>query len=447
MARRRRLERSERVVVSELDVDGIGLADTEGFRLRVRGGLPGEDATVKVLRRRRNRLETLAEVIAHPHAHRVAPLCPWTARCGGCVLQHLDPAAQREMKRKRLAALLDEQGVAQPTVWLPDVVGPSGGYRHKARLGVRQVPGRDVMVGFREPASSRVADVQACRILAPAVGERLAELRALIASLTIAGAVPQLEIACGEADFAVILRHLQPLAEGDAERLICFAEASGGQIYLQSAGPDSVVRLWPQSGPERLHYSLPDFGLQFAFHPLDFVQVNPAINRQMVALAVELLAPTADDSVLDLFCGIGNFTLPLASRAGTVHGFEGSEALVTRARDNLAANAKAVASRGVTFTAADLYAEGFDVGDLPRADLLLLDPPRSGAEHIARGIARMAPRRVVYVSCHPGTLARDARWFAQGGYALTVAGILDMFPHTAHVESIAVFEPAARVRG
>jgi len=445
MARRRRLERSERVVVSELDADGIGVADVEGFRLRVRGGLPGENATVKVLRRRRNRLETQAEVIADPHHDRVAPPCPWTARCGGCVLQHLAPAAQRDIKRTRLAALFDEQGVAQPAVWLPDVLGPNTGYRHKARLGVRQVPGRQVMVGFREPASSRVADVDACRILAPAVGERLAELKALVTSLSIAGAVPQLEMACGETDFAIIVRHLQPLGPGDDERLIGFAAASGAQIYLQSAGPDSVVRLWPEAGAARLHYSLPAFGLRLAFHPLDFVQVNPAINRQMVALALDLLAPGPNDRVLDLFCGIGNFTLPLASRAASVHGIEGSEALVERAQENLAANRAALADSCVTFSAADLYADSFDVGQLPAADLLLLDPPRSGAENIARGIAQLAPRRVVYVSCHPGTLARDARLFAEGGYVLSAAGILDMFPHTVHVESIAVFEPAARI--
>lgn len=444
MARRRRLERSERVIVSGLDDDGIGIGDAEGFRLRVRGGLPGESATVKVLRRRRNRLETQAEVIADPHLDRVMPLCPWTARCGGCVLQHLAPGAQREIKRSRLAALLDEQGVAPPALWLPDVVGPSLGYRHRARVGVRQVPGRQVMVGFREPASSRVADVDACRILAPAVGERLAELKALVASLTISGAVPQLEIACGEDDFAIILRHLQPLGDGDAGRLIQFAKTEGGQIYLQSAGPDSVVRLWPEGGAERLHYALPDFGLRFAFHPLDFVQINPAINRQMVALALDLLAPAPGDSVLDLFCGIGNFTLPLASRAAAVHGIEGSAALVARAHENLHANRAALAGCRVTFAAADLYADSFDVGQLPAADLLLLDPPRSGAEPIARGIAKMAPRRVVYVSCHPGTLARDARLLAEGGYSLIAAGILDMFPHTAHVESIAVFEPAAR---
>lgn len=442
MARRRLLARSERVVVAELDAEGIGLADSEGFRLRVRGGLPGEDARVKVLRRRRNRLETLAEVIAHPHVDRVAPPCPWTARCGGCVLQHFAPAAQRETKRQRLAALLDEQGVAPPALWLPDVTGPTGGYRHKARLGVRQVPGRDVMVGFREPASSRVADVDACRILAPAVGERLAELKVLLATLSIADAIPQLEVACGDDDFAIILRHLKPLGDGDADRLMQFASLSGAQIYLQSAGPDSVSRLWPQRGAERLHYTLPDFGLRFAFHPLDFVQVNPAINRQMVALAVDLLAPTPADHVLDLFCGIGNFTLPLASRAASVHGIEGSEALVARACENLVANRAVLGERRVSFAAADLYAEGFDVGELGGADLLLLDPPRSGAEHIARGIARLAPRRAVYVSCHPGTLARDARLFAEAGYRLSAAGILDMFPHTAHVESIAVFEPA-----
>lgn len=442
MARSRRLHPDARVTVASLDADGIGLAQGEGMQLRVRNGLPGEEVAVKVLRRRRNRLETQAEIIASPHGDRVAPPCPWTARCGGCVLQHLGPEAQRQAKRQRLAGLLAAEGLA-PQHWLPDVIGPEQGYRHKARLGVRQVPGKSLLLGFREPASSRVADVAACRVLAAPVGQRMLELQALLASLSVAAAVPQLEIACGEDDFALILRHLEPLTADDEASLVDFAERAGAEIYLQPGGPDSVSRLWPRCGPERLHYTLPEFGLRFGFHPLDFVQVNPAINRQMVSLALQLLAPERGDRVLDLFCGIGNFTLPLATRAGWVHGIEGSAALVARAEENLAANAAVVAGSEVRYSAADLYAADFDPGQLPTADLLLLDPPRSGAEAIARHSGALSARRIVYVSCHPGSLARDAGLFAQGGYVLTAAGILDMFPHTAHVESIAVFDAVA----
>ncbi|TVS16115.1 MAG: 23S rRNA (uracil(1939)-C(5))-methyltransferase RlmD [Gammaproteobacteria bacterium] len=441
MGRKRRLDRHERVMVTELDSDGIGLAEADGFKLRVRGALPGEQVSVRVLRRRRKQLEGQAEVLWQPHVDRVPPPCPWTARCGACVLQHLAPASQRDLKRAHLAALLAAEGVVGPARWLPDVTGPVTGYRHKARLGVRCVPGRGALIGFREPASSRVADVDACRILAPAVGEHLADLKRLIGSLDTAAAVPQLEMACGDDDAAIVLRHLEPLSATDRERLLQHAAKSGWQLYLQPGGPETVHRLWPEHGSEYLHYGLPEFDLRFAFHPLDFIQINPAVNRRMVSLAVDLLSPRTTDRVLDLFCGIGNFTLPLASRAAAVTGVEGSAELVLRAQDNAMANAAALGGSSVKFVVADLYAGDFDVRTLPAADLLLLDPPRSGAENIARDIASMAPRRVVYVSCHPATLARDARLFAEGGYMLTTAGILDMFPHTAHVESIAVFEP------
>ena len=441
MGRKRRLDRHERVAVTELDSDGVGLAEADGFKLRVRGALPGEQVSVRVLRRRHKRLEGLAEVLWQPHRDRVAPPCPWTARCGACVLQHLAPAAQRDVKRAHLADLFAAEGVSGPERWLPDVTGPVTGYRHKARLGVRSVPGRGALIGFREPASSRVADVDACRVLAPAVGAHLANLKRLIGSLDIAAAIPQLEIACGDDDAAIVLRHLEPLSTADRERLVQHAGKFGWQLYLQPGGPETVHRLWPELGDELLHYRLPEFGLQFAFHPLDFIQINPAVNRRMVSLALGLLSPRPTDRVLDLFCGIGNFTLPLASRAAAVTGVEGSAALLLRAQDNAIANAPAFAGSRVKFELADLYADDFDVRSLPAADLLLLDPPRSGAERIARDIRIMAPRRVVYVSCHPSTLARDARLFAEGGYMLTAAGILDMFPHTAHVESIAVFEP------
>lgn len=442
MARARRLDRHDAVVIADLDADGVALAEHDGFKLRIRAALPDELVSLRVLRRRRRRLEAQAEVVNRPHADRVVPPCPWTARCGACALQHLHPEAQRRRKRAQLAALFEAEGVRGPKLWLPDVCGPSTGYRRKARLGVRHVPGKGTLVGFREPASSRVADVDACRVLLPAVGERLGALKALLVTLESAATIPQLEVACGDDGAAIVLRHLEALTEGDRARLLAHAEAVGWQLYLQPGGPDTVHRVWPPAGPERLHYRLPAFGLRFAFHPLDFVQINPEINRRMVSLAVDQLAPRPSDRVLDLFCGIGNFTLPLASRSGVVVGVEGSQDLVERARENAAANAAVIGGGNVRFETADLYAEDFDPSMLPAADLVMLDPPRSGAERIARAIRRLGPRRAVYVSCHPGTLARDARLMAEGGYMLTAAGILDMFPHTAHVESIAVFEPA-----
>ncbi len=440
MARARRLDRHETVLVTELDAEGVGRAEHDGLKLRVRGALPDELVSVRVLRRRRRQLEGQAEVVCRPNAARVSPPCPWTARCGACVLQHLDPDEQRHRKRAQLAALFEDEGVRSPARWLPDVCGTSTGYRRKARLGVRHVPGKGTLVGFREPASSRVADVDVCRILLPQVGEHLADLKGLLGSLDAAAKIPQLEVACGDDGVAVVLRHLEALGDADRERLVSYAAAAGWQLYLQPGGPDTVERAWPRAGAERLHYRLPEFGLSFAFHPTDFVQINPEINRRMVSLAVEELAPRPTDRVLDLFCGIGNFTLPLATRAAAVLGVEGSAELVERARENAVANRDLLDGREVAFNVADLYAEDFDPTTLPKADLLVLDPPRSGAETIVRAMGILAPRRLVYVSCHPGTLARDARLMAEGGYMLTAAGILDMFPHTAHVESIAVFE-------
>ena len=436
MARRAPLPRDTRVAIEELDAKGAGLGAAGGYRLRVHGALPGEAVTVRVVRRRHGRLEAVAETVARPHEDRMTPECPHAGVCGGCALQHLAPDAQRAGKRARLALLLDAAGAPAPERWLPDVTGPTRGYRRKARLGVRHVPGKGgVLVGFRERGSSRVADVEACRVLAPEIGERLGALRALLGRLSVAASIPQLEIAVGDAAAAVIVRHLEPLPEGDLDLLREGFREMGLQLWLQPAGPDSVHRVLPTAGPERLHQTLPESGLRFAFHPLDFVQVNPFVNRQMVSRAVELLAPERSDRVLDLFCGSGNFTLPLAARSGEVHGMEGSEVLVERARENAAANA----IDNVSFEAADLYAADFETAALPRSDLLLLDPPRSGAERVCAGIGAVAPRRIVYVSCDPETLARDAALLAGAGYRLEAAGILDMFPHTAHVESMALF--------
>lgn len=437
MSRKRQLPPETRIPIDTLDQEGAGHGTADGFSVRVFGALPGESATVRILRKRRSRLEALARTISGASPERITPDCPMAGRCGGCALQHQDPAAQRRRKRERLAVLFADAGVPEPERWLDDVIGPTRGYRRKARLGVRRVIARGgVLVGFRERGSSRVADVEACRILAPEIGEHLGELRVLIGSLEAAATIPQLEIAVGDDAAALVVRHLEPLSAGDLAQLIDGCRRHGWHLYLQSKGPDTTRRVWPESGPELLHYRLGAEGLEFAFHPQEFTQVNPVINAQMVARAMAELAPAPGDRVLDLFCGLGNFTLPLARRCGEVLGVEGSEALVARARDNAVANGVGNA----TFATADLHADDFDVATLSAADLLLLDPPRSGAERICAGIGALAPRRIVYVSCKPETLARDARLLVDVGYRPSAAGILDMFPHTAHVESMAVFD-------
>ena len=439
MSRRKQLARDTRVPVTELNEKGCGEGAADGLGVRVWGALPGERAGVRVVRRQRRRLEAVAETIAEPHADRITPDCPYTNRCGGCALQHLAPAAQRDLARDRLRRLLEASGAGAPAHWLPDVTGPTRGYRRKARLGVRMVPGKGgALVGFRERGSSRVADVHACRVLAPEIGEILAPLRKLVGELSVARAVPQLEVAVGDDGAAIVLRHLEPLTEEDEARLRRAGQELGFRPWLQAGGPDTVRPLDPADG-ERLHYRLPGHDLRLAFHPLDFTQVNAAVNRAMIDAALALLAPRGGERVLDLFCGLGNFTLPLARQCEEVHGVEGSEALVARARENAAANGIANAR----FEVADLYDPAFDVRSLPGAGLVLLDPPRSGAEAICRRMDLPGPRRVLYVSCNPETLARDAALLGAVGYRLEAAGIVDMFPHTAHVESMALFERAA----
>ncbi|HSG90541.1 MAG TPA: 23S rRNA (uracil(1939)-C(5))-methyltransferase RlmD [Pseudomonadales bacterium] len=437
MSRNRNLPDGSRVPVERLDADGLGIGTADGFSLRIHGALPGEHTMVRVVRKRRRRLEAVAEVVSAPNPDRVTPECPYAGRCGGCALQHLAPDAQRARKRARLGELFAAAGVPAPDRWLPDVVGPTRGYRRKARIGARRVDALDsVLVGFRERGSSRVAEVESCRVLSPEIGERIGTLRDLLSSLAAAAVIPQVEIAVGDDGTALVLRHLEALGEADLALLVAAAARENWQLYLQPGGTETTHRIWPTAGPELLHYRLPEFGLEFAFHPQEFTQINVAINRQMVPLALELLAPGPEDRVLDLFCGLGNFTLPLAGRCAFVHGVEGSEALVERARGNAAANG----IDNVDFAAADLYARDFDVASLPRCERLLLDPPRSGAERICREIAKLAPERIVYVSCRPDTLARDARALLDAGYRMAAAGILDMFPHTAHVESLAVFD-------
>jgi len=436
MARKRQLPRDARLHVDALDDHGCGRAEREGSQIRIWGGLPGETAEVRVIKRRRNRLEAVAETIADAHADRVRARCAYAQHCGGCALQHVAPEAQRDLKRARLRALFEAAAVPPPEHWLDDIAGSSEGYRRKARMGVRYVPGKGgALVGFRERGSARVADVHVCRNLAAPIGALLGVLRATVDRLSVAASIPQFEIAIGDDDAVIVVRHLEPLTEADVAILREVGARHGVRFWSQSGGPDTV-RPFDPADDGLLRYALPAFGLELEFHPLDFTQVNAEINRTMIERALELLAPQSSDRILDLFCGLGNFTLPLATRCSDVFGVEGSEALVARGAANAARNG----IEGVRFEARDLYADDFDVGQLPAADRVLLDPPRSGAEKICAQMDRIGPERVVYVSCNPETLARDAKLLEGIGYRMTAAGIIDMFPNTAHVESMAAFE-------
>lgn len=436
MARKRQLPREARLLVQALDSQGCGHAEYGGSKVRIWGALPGETAEVRVIRRRRNRLEAVAETVAGAHEDRVRARCAYAQHCGGCALQHLASGAQRDLKRAQLSELFKDADVPPPDRWLDDLAGPSEGYRRKARIGVRSVPGKGgALVGFRERGSARVADVQTCRILAHPIGALLGVLRRTIDRLSVAGAIPQLEIAVGDDDAVVVVRHLEPLSAADVGILREVGHVHGVRFWSQAGGPDTVCPFDPADAG-LLRYALPAFDLDLEFHPLDFTQVNAEINRLMIGRAIELLAARSSDRVLDLFCGLGNFTLPLATRCADVLGVEGSEGLVARA----AANAVRNGLEGVRFEVRDLYADSFDVGQLPTADRVLLDPPRSGAEKICAQMDRIGPARVVYVSCNPETLARDAKLLEGSGYRMRVAGIIDMFPNTAHVESIAAFD-------
>ncbi len=443
MGRRRKpLTPAAPVRIESLDDGGRGRAEAEGWTLAVAGALPGETASVRVHRRRGRRLEATAVTVQGAAPERVRPACPWTARCGGCALQHLERQAQLAMKAGRLERQLERAGAPAPERWLAPLTGPAAGYRHKARLGVRHVPGKGgVLVGFRERGSARVADVDACRVLVPAIGERLGRLRALLDGLESRARIPQLEVAAGDRAAAIVVRHLEPLGARDLERLVHGCRELGLELWLQPAGPASVRRVWPAEGPERLGYALPAFGIELAFHPLDFTQVNFAVNRELVTRAIELLAPEPHERVVDLFCGLGNFTLPLATRCAEVTGVEGSEALVARAWENAARND----ITNVRFEPADLYDGAFDPRRVAGFDRVLLDPPRSGAEALARGLAEacgggVGPMRIVYVSCNPESLARDIAILCAGGYRLRTVGLVDMFPHTAHVEAVAMLD-------
>jgi 23S rRNA (uracil1939-C5)-methyltransferase len=423
--------------IEDLSHDGRGVARVEGKAVFVTGALAGERVRMKFAGKHRHYDEAIVEEVLRPSPDRVTPQCAHFDVCAGCALQHLAPAAQIAAKQKVLIENLERIGKVQPKKLLPALTDSPWGYRRKARMGVKYVDKKGrVLVGFRETNGRYIADIKRCEVLHPAVGTRIEAIAALVESLEARNTIPQIEVAAGDDLVALIFRHLHPLSPGDAGRLVEFGKAHTLGIYVQPGGVDSVAALWPEN--PRLSFRVPADDVEIEFQPLDFIQVNGGMNLRMIEQTLRLLDPKPGDRVLDLFCGLGNFTLPIARHVAGIVGVEGETGLVRRAE----ANARRNNVENAKFHVADLSA---DQRDTPwaRADheLLLLDPPRSGAAAVLEYLPRRPTRRIVYVSCHPGSLARDAGILVERhGFRLASAGVMDMFPHTAHVESIALFE-------
>jgi 23S rRNA (uracil1939-C5)-methyltransferase len=470
-------------LIESMDIEAQGVAHSaEGKVVFIDGALPGERVSA-VTRRSKSSWEGADLVAQHTTSSlRVKPDCPHfglhVGACGGCKMQHLEASAQVAIKQRALEDQLWHLGKLKPELVLRPIHGPSWGYRYRARLSVRYVRKKDeVLIGFHERASRYLADMQTCAILPPHVSAMLLPLRAMIKGMDARETLPQIELACGDEVTALVLRHLEPLSEGDLAKLRAFAAAHGVQWWMQSKGPETVKLLdEPSTSSGRtgiLSYALPEFGITMPFKPTDFTQVNPHINRVLVTRALRLLDVQKTDRVIDWFCGLGNFTLPLATLAGEVLGVEGSDTLVARATENLKQNrqlaGKESALSATTFVARNLFEmTGQMLVDDGYAQRWLIDPPREGAFALVKALAQIhqqrlgnvpelaegeaapahvnigdwqPPQRIVYVSCNPSTLARDAGLLVhQAGYRCTAAGVINMFPHTAHVESMAVFE-------
>ena len=443
--------------VESLDLEAQGVAhNAAGKVVFIEDALPGEEVQVRVSRHKNNWEQASMTALRHESSQRVTPLCPHFGTCGGCKMQHLHVGAQVATKQRALEDALWHLGKVRCEQLLRPIEGPAWGYRYRARLSVRYVAKKGkVLIGFHERKSSFVADMDSCEVLPPHVSALLLPLRALVEGMDQRDRLPQIELAVGDEVIALVLRHLEPLGAADLERLRTFGASRGVQWWLQPKGPDTVHRL--DEGGHELAYALPEFGITMPFRPTDFTQVNPHINRVLVTRALRLLDARADERAIDWFCGLGNFTLPIATMAREVLGIEGSEALVQRSRANAVLNRLQLRTN---FVARNLFEiTPADLASFGHADKWLIDPPREGAFALAKALADvhtdatvapgyMAPRRIVYVSCNPATLARDAGLLVhQAGYRCTAAGAVNMFPHTAHVESLAVFERRTSAQG
>lgn len=435
--------------IQRLSHEGRGVASIDGKIAFVDGALPGETVTAVFTSRRSQFDELKVQEVLSPSPDRVTPPCVHAEICGGCSMQHISSKAQVALKERVLHEQMKHIGGLSEYVHLPPVLSETQGYRRKARLAARYVGKKEEMlIGFREKNSSFIAQMNSCAVLVKEVSDLIGPLRELLVGFDGRLNIPQIEVAVGERaiescpdtaagyQVAFIVRHLEALSLSDHEQLLSFAQRHEIDLYLQPKGPDSVHKVWPQEGVDRLYYALPEFGLRMAFHPSDFTQVNGGINRRMISQALTLLDLQPEDVVLDLFCGLGNFTLPVATRCARVVGVEGSDEMVRRGEENAATNGIANAF----FYSANLCVD-FDESTWaqPEYTKILLDPPRSGAIEIIPRLAALRAKKIVYISCNPATLARDAAELVKHGYVLTQAGVMDMFPHTSHVESMAEF--------
>lgn len=428
------------VIVESLDQEGRGVAHVEGKTIFIDGALPTEKVTYQLTRSKTTyAFANVAQVLKQSNL-RVTPQCPHYGLCGGCKLQHLDFAGQVAAKQRLLENDLKHIGKVKPQNMLPPLYGPAWGYRHKARLSVKFVAKKErVLVGFNEKATRFVADMNSCEVLTPAVSALIVPLQELILQLSLRDKIPQLELAVGENQTIVLIfRIMDALQPNDEELLRVFADEHQVNIWTQTKGPETVKPFYPNAA--NLQYSLPEFGLIYPFKPNEFTQVNPQINTVMARRAMQLLSPQTGERIADFFCGIGNFTLPIARSGATVLGLEGLQNLVERAKESASLNKL---EKNTQFGVSDLFKMTPEaLTGLGKFDKWLIDPPRDGAFELVKAITdENAPQKIVYVSCNPATLARDTDILVnEKGYSLSAAGVINMFPHTTHVESIALFE-------
>lgn len=428
------------VVVEKFSHDGRGIARIDGKTTFIQNALPEEKITFQYTRKKKDYDEGRLLSVIEPSIHRVEPRCPHYSLCGGCSLQHLDEEAQIHEKQKLLLDLLARIGRSHPETILEPLTSSAWHYRNKARLSVRYVDKKQAtLVGFREKSNPRyITEIDQCPVLNERVDREISHLREVLDGFDAPEVIAQIEVAVGDVDVALIFRNLSPLSAHDEEKLKDFSRATQFRIFLQPGGPDSVYLFYPEDGNNYLTYRLPEDNITLQFHPTDFTQVNGGINRLMIQQALKLLRLGPQDRVLDLFCGLGNFSLPLAKHCEKVIGVEGSEAMVGRAQMNASANGLT----NLEFFCANLEDESV-LGHYSKYKIskMLIDPPRTGALEIVKQINKINPQCLVYVSCNPATLARDADILVnQQGFKMVAAGVMDMFPHTAHVESIALFE-------
>ncbi|MDO8810759.1 MAG: 23S rRNA (uracil(1939)-C(5))-methyltransferase RlmD [Gallionella sp.] len=428
------------VIVESLDQEGRGIAHADGKVIFIEGALPGEHVTYSSYRKKPSFEIAQVSEILRPSSMRVEPKCIHFGVCGGCSMQHLEPRAQVAAKQRVLEDNLARIGKVKPETILPPIHGLPWGYRQRARLSVRHVLKKSrTLVGFHEKRSSFVADMSRCEILPPKISGLIPLLAQLIGGLSIRERLPQIELACGDKVDVLVLRIMEPLSASDETALCAFADAHDIQFWLQPKGLDSIYPFHPLDAPA-LTYTLPEFGIEMPFAPTEFTQVNNTLNRVMVHRAIRLLDPQPGERIVDFFCGLGNFTLPIARSGAQVLGIEGSAALVKRAAQNAAHNGL---SGNTEFRAMNLFEmDEAALAKLGKFDKWLIDPPRDGAAELVKAITpEIAPKRIVYVSCNPATLARDAEVLVQAhGYTLKAAGVMNMFPQTSHVESIAMFD-------